>query len=122
MQQVFIYNLTHPAPPSIQARYCDSFFCRLRGLMFKKSLAVDEGLIMVQPRADRVDSSIHMLFMNFAIAVVWADEQRRVVDVRLARRWRLAYFPANPAKYVLELHASRLADFHIGDQLEFHPC
>ncbi len=122
MQHVLIQNLTHPAPPSIQAPYCDSFFGRLRGLMFKKSLAVDEGLLMVQPRADQVDAAIHMLFMNFDIAVVWADEQRRVVDVKLARRWRPAYVPAKPAKYVLEIHPTRLADFKIGDQLVFNPC
>jgi uncharacterized membrane protein (UPF0127 family) len=122
MQHVLIDNLTHPAPPSIQARYCESFFCRLRGLMFKKSLAADEGLLMVQPRADLADAAIHMLFMKFDIAVVWADEQRRVVDVKLARRWRPAYIPAKPAKYVLEIHSSRLADFKIGDQLVFNPC
>jgi uncharacterized protein len=122
MQQVLIYNLTHPAPPSIRSRYCSSFLCRLRGLMFRKSLAVDEGLLMVHPRADLVDSAIHMLFMNFDIAVIWADEKRQVVDVKLARRWRPVYSPALPAKYVLEIHASRLDNFKIGDQLVFDPC
>jgi len=72
---------------------------------------------MVQPRADRVDSAIHMFFMNFDIAVVWMDSKLRVVDVQYAKRWRPAYAPSAPAKYVLETHPERLNDFHLGDQL-----
>jgi uncharacterized membrane protein (UPF0127 family) len=90
--------------------------------MFQKSLAEHEGLLMVQPRADRVDAAIHMFFMNFDIAVIWADEQLRVVDVQLARRWRPVYAPAKAAKYVLETHPSRLKDYQDGDQLVIDPC
>lgn len=72
---------------------------------------------MVQPRADRLDAAIHMFFMNFDIAVIWADEHLLVVDVQLARRWRPAYAPAKAAKYVLETHPDRLKDYTIGDQL-----
>ncbi len=122
MQQVLIHNQTHPSPAPLQARYCASFLCRLRGLMFQKSLAKHEGLLMVQPRSDRVDAAIHMFFMNFDIAVIWADEQLRVVDAQLARRWRPAYAPAKAAKYVLETHPDRLDDFKIGDQLVLDPC
>ncbi len=122
MRQVLIHNQTHPAPTPLQAGYCASFFCRLRGLMLQKSLAEQEGLLMVQSRADRVDATIHMFFMNFDIAVIWADEQLRVVDAQLARRWRPAYAPAKAAKYVLETHPSRLSDFTIGDQLVIDPC
>lgn len=77
---------------------------------------------MVQPRADRLDASIHMFFMSFDIAVVWADAQLKVVDVQLARRWRPAYFPSAAAKYVLEIHTDRLNDFHPNDQLVLETC
>lgn len=122
MAQVLLINQTHPGPTPIQAKYCASFFCRLRGLMFRKTLADHEGLLMVQPRVDRVDASIHMFFMSFDIAVVWADAQLKVVDVQLARRWRPAYFPAVAAKYILEIHADRLNDFYLNDQLVLEPC
>ena len=122
MAQVYIVNQTRPSKQTLQARYCDSFFCRLRGLMFQESLAANEGLLMVQPRADRLDATIHMFFMSFDIAVVWADEHLRVVDVTLARRWRPAYAPAKAAKYVLETHPDRLDDFKIGDQLVLIKC
>ena len=72
---------------------------------------------MVQPRADRMDAAIHMFFMNFDIAVVWADKDLRVVDVQYAKRWRPFYAPARAAKYVLETHPQRLSDFKAGDQL-----
>lgn len=77
---------------------------------------------MVQPRADRVDAAIHMFFMSFDIAVVWADAQLRVVDVKYAQRWRPAYAPSKAAKYVLETHPDRLNDFKIGDQLVLEKC
>lgn len=122
MQQVLIHNQTRPAKKTIQARYCDTFLGRLRGLMFQKSLAPYEGLLMVQPRADRVDAAIHMFFMNFDIAVIWADESLRVVDAQLARRWRPAYAPAKAAKYVLETHPDRLGEYAAGDQLVLQKC
>jgi len=90
--------------------------------MFQKSLGPHYGLLMVQPRADRVDAAIHMFFMNFDIAVIWADAQLRVVDAQLARRWRPAYAPAKAAKYVLEIHPDRLNDYQPGDQLVIDPC
>ncbi len=122
MTKVFLQNQTHPVKDPLQARYCASFLCRLRGLMFQKSLGPREGLLMVQPRADRLDAAIHMFFMNFDIAVVWADENLRVVDMQLARRWRPAYAPAKAAKYVLETHPDRLNDYRTGDQLVITPC
>jgi uncharacterized membrane protein (UPF0127 family) len=117
MQLVLIHNQYNPTTRPLQTGYCDSFFGRLRGLMFRKSLGEYEGLLMVQPRADRLDAAIHMFFMNFDITVVWADPQMRVVDVQYAKRWRPAYAPAKAAKYVLETHPDRLNDYKIGDQL-----
>ncbi len=122
MLLVFIHNKTHPSQQPLQAHYCASFLGRLRGLMFQKTIAAHEGLLMVQPRSNQLDAAIHMFFMNFDIAVIWADESLRVVDAQLARRWRPAYAPAQAAKYVLETHPDRLKDFEIGDQLVMEPC
>jgi hypothetical protein len=35
--------------------------------------------------------------------------------VILAKRWRLAYLPKQPAKFVLETDVSNLGNFNIGD-------
>jgi uncharacterized membrane protein (UPF0127 family) len=96
--------------------------CRLRGLMFQKSIGSHNGLLMVQPQSSRLDAAIHMLFMNFDIAVIWIDEDATVVDVQIARRWRPAYFPVKAAKYILEAHPDRRNDFNKGDRLSIETC
>ncbi len=117
MQNVLILNQSQPLAKPIQAEYCSSFFSRFCGLMFRKNITPYQGLLLVQPREDRVDSSIHMFFMNFDLAVVWINQQSRVVDVKIARRWRPFYQPAQPACYVLETHPQHINDFKIGQQI-----
>ena len=119
MQEVLVYNQDHPEIAAIRAKYCQSFVCQLRGLTFRHSLPVEEGLLLVQKRDSRVDSSIHMLFVWMDLAVIWINQACRVVDARLARRWHPIYVPGDPARFVLEIAAERIADFHIGDRVEF---
>jgi len=124
MRILNIKNLSRALPQPIQARYCDSFLCRLRGLTFRRSLAPQEGLLLVQPRENRLDAAIHMLFVPMDLTVVWVNEAKVVVDVQLALHWRPFYIPVQPASYILEVADSWLPAFHIGDQLDFeeaHP-
>ncbi len=116
---IFVRNLTRPMqdPPRIQ--WCDSFICRLRGLMFRSRLGHDEGLLLGIPRDSRLDSSIHMLFVPFDLAVFWINSELRVVDKLIARSWRPAYFPGAAARYTLEIHPDRFEDYSIGDKVEF---
>ena len=119
MKIVRIQNSRQPLKSPINAKFCDSFFCQLRGLMFRRSLAANEGLLLVQKRENRSESAIHMLFMFMDLAVVWLNTSKQVVDVKSARRWRLFYAPQSPAKYVLELPGEYIDAFHVGDQLQF---
>ena len=119
MQQVLVRNLSRESPQPIQARYCGSFLCRLRGLTFRRSLGNQDALLLVHVKDSRLDTSIHMLGVLINMAVVWIDSQGEVVDVRLARRWRPVYLPRRPARYVLEMHAERLNDFRVGDRVRF---
>ena len=66
-----------------------------------------------------LDSSIHMLFVPFDLAVFWINSQMEVVDKVIARSWRPAYFPAKAARYILEIHSSRFNDYEIGHKVEF---
>jgi uncharacterized membrane protein (UPF0127 family) len=119
MKIVKIQNSGQPLKSPIKAKYCVSFFCQLRGLMFRRSLAPNEGLLLVQKHENRSESAIHMLFMYIDLAVVWLNASKQVVDVKFARRWRLFYAPQTPAKYVLELPSDYLDAFRVGDQLQF---
>jgi len=100
-------------------RWCSSFLCKLRGLMFRHSLKPGEGLLMVEPSPSRAATAIHMFFMAFSIATIWMDDEFRVVDKVLAKPWRPAYVPAKAARYTLEAAPSLLDQIEVGDQLAF---
>jgi uncharacterized membrane protein (UPF0127 family) len=102
-----------------RAKWCTSYWDRLRGLMLRRDLPEDEGLIFVYGRESKLDTSIHMLFMFFAIATVWLDKNGKVVDKVLAKPWRPAYASRTPAQYVVEARPSLLDRVQIGDRLSF---
>lgn len=87
--------------------------------MFHPPLDIDEGLLLVYKKENRIDTVIHMFFMRMDLTVVWVNEINEVVDVRLAKRWRPAYTPKKPAKFVLELSEEHISSFQVGDRLSF---
>ena len=116
---IVIHNLNKPIEKPARVGYCDSFSSRLRGLMFRSRLALDEGLLLVEKRDSRLDTSIHMLFVPFDLAVFWINSKMTVVDKVIAKSWRPAYFPKADARYTLEIHPDRWGDYEIGDKVEF---
>jgi uncharacterized membrane protein (UPF0127 family) len=119
MNSIHIKNIDHPLPSPLEAIYCNSFLCRLRGLMFRSNLAADRGLMLVEGRDSRLDTAIHMLFVFMNLAVIWINSDKVVVDIVLARAWRPVYAPRQPAMYILEIIPDRLGEFRIGDHIEF---
>ena len=87
---VTISNLSQPQTRPVLTRYCQSFLCRLRGLMFTRNIDPEHGLLLVQKRDNRLDAALHMLFGPIALAVIELNQENIVVEVSLARRWRLA--------------------------------
>lgn len=118
MTTLRISNLSKPIT-TVETTLADSFFSKFLGLMFRKSISFDDGLLLAENSESRINTSIHMLFMNFDICAIWINNKYQVVDVRHAKKWHLAYFPQSAAQFVLELNTSRLQDFAIGDQLQF---
>ncbi len=96
----------------------ESFGQRFMGLMGRACLPDGEGLYLP-------DSSIHMMFMRFAIDALFvsgpgADGSRRVVAVRQALPpWRGLVLPVRSAQGVVELPAGTLAGHgvRIGDEV-----
>ncbi|HEY5270665.1 MAG TPA: DUF192 domain-containing protein [Anaerolineales bacterium] len=119
MNTIHLENKNRPLPSPLHTLYCDSFLCRLCGLMFRSSLPLDKGLLLVEARESRLETAIHMLFVFMDLAVIWINSEKVVVDTVLARAWRPAYAPHQPARYILEIHPDRLNEFKIGDHLEF---
>ncbi|GAB4546523.1 MAG: hypothetical protein Fur002_21640 [Anaerolineales bacterium] len=118
-KKIQVENKTRPLTKPAQVGFCDSFLCRLRGLMFRPRLDKDDGLLLVEARDSRVETSIHMLFVPFDLAVFWVNSEMKVVDKVLAKSWRLAYLPKAPARFTLEVHPARMEDYQIGDTVEF---
>ena len=87
--------------------------------MFRRALAPGEGLLMVEAHANRVDTTIHMLFMTFPIAAIWLDDDMIVVDKVYAKPWRPFYMPQKAARYTLEASPTLLDRVQIGNKLHF---
>ena len=100
-------------------RLCAGFWCKLLGLMFRRSLPPDEGLMFAYGRESTTETAIHMFFMFMPIAVIWLDGDGVVVDKKLARPWRPLYAPSRPARYVIEAPPRLLEKVEVGDRLEF---
>jgi len=94
----------------------DRPWTRLRGLLGRRGLAADEGLLL------RPVGAIHTLFMLFALDVVFLDRDYHVVKiVENVRPWRFA--AARRAKAVLELQAGAAARkrLRVGETLVIVP-
>ena len=102
-----------------RVRWCESYWCHLKGLQFVTHLPEDEGLLFVTPAEGRIHTTIHMFFMFFSIAVVWLDSAGVVVDKKLAKPWRPSYSSQAPAQYYIEACPSLLDRVEIGDKLQF---
>jgi len=117
-KQIVVEN-THKKIDSLpRIKYCDTFLTQLRGFTFRPGLSRNEGLLLVGKRDSRLDSSIHMLFVSFDLAVIWISSDLKVVDKVIAKSWRPAYFSKVPARYVLEIHPDRWGDYEIGDTVQ----
>lgn len=116
---LLVHNHSNPAVQPIRAKWCESFGSKLRGFTFRRNLQHDEGLLLVERRDSRLDTSIHMMFVWTDLAVIWIDSQNKVVDTVLARSWRPFYASARPARYILEIHPDRFGEFNTGDVVDF---
>lgn len=87
--------------------------------MLAKPIKEDQGIIFIEGTESILNSSIHMFFMRFDLCVIWINREMRIVDKKLARKWRPFYVPQKPACYTLEIHHNQFKNFSIGDQIEF---
>jgi uncharacterized membrane protein (UPF0127 family) len=95
----------------------DTPFSRLRGLMGRKELGPDEGLLLTPA------SSIHTSFMRFPIDVVFLDADRTVLGMRDAvKPWRMTAWRGS--RSVLELPAGTCErrGLRPGDRLALNDC
>ncbi len=101
----------------VKVKYCDTFWSKFIGLMFSRDLKPDYGIVLVENNETRINTAIHMMFMNYDITVLWLDKQMVIIDKVLAKKWFPFYIPKKPAQYVVELNQSKFSEYSIGDKL-----
>ncbi len=102
---------------NLEAWYFENFFSRFKGLMFKKDITINQAGLFINKNENIVDSAIHMLFMNFDIAVFWLDKTNTIVDKRIAKKWGLIYYPDVKSHKILETHPEIFETLQIGEEI-----
>ena len=113
MKHYAVYQADQPVADRVSV--ADTFFPRLRGLMFRKALPPGEGLLL------KNCSAIHCFFMRFPIDVVYLDDRMQVVATETVKPWHPGkIFPG--VKHVLELGAGTARNLSPGMQLNWNEC
>lgn len=104
----------------------DTPWKRTKGLMFRKALPKNHGLLMVFDPPSR--PGIWMFGMRFPIDIVFLDFNKRVIKIVENARplglswktWRV-YFPPMSVGYVFELPVGRIniTQTSVGNEVEF---
>lgn len=92
-----------------------NFFERMRGLLGRRTLNVNEGLLITPC------SSVHTFGMQFTIDVVFLNKELTIVKtVKSLKPWRMA--ASNDSCMVLELTDNSINKLQLisGQQLEWH--
>lgn len=97
---------------------------RQQGLMFRRNINPDQGMIFVFQEEDL--HSFWMRNMNFPLDILWLDAEKRIVHIESGvppcQDWPCpSYSPPVPASYVLELKAGsvRKHQLKLYEQLDF---
>ncbi len=93
-----------------------SFFSKAIGLMFRRRLKKEEGLLIELS----LGKSIHSFFMRFSIDLIFLDENFTVVELTTLSPWKL-YTPNKKVKWVLEVNEGIIKEknIEIGDRFGF---
>lgn len=97
-QKIYIQGAPQGAP-FLKMMVADTFFLRLRGLMFRKILPSATGLLLAPC------NNVHMCFMRFAIDVVYVDKEFNIKKIVTNLRPWIGLSMCNTAWAVLEMTA-----------------
>jgi len=103
-----------------KTKFCDSFFSRLKGLMFSRPLKKGEGILIPFKNESKLNS-LHMFFVFFPIDIIWLDKKLKVKGVkRNALPFTPILFPKTTASFALETPREAIS-VKVGDSFKFAP-
>ncbi len=94
----------------IKIEWANTFFKRLKGLMFRSAIPPDQGVLLYPC------SAVHTCFMHFPIDVVYLDENYFVLGKETLVPWRIGK-QIRGTKKILETAARVTEQLGIGMQL-----
>lgn len=102
-----VYNSSKNIVIATQVKMANNFFTRTIGLLSRKSLSREEGLVI------KPCSSIHTFFMKFPIDVLFVGKKGNIVALyENVKPWRI--LPLHfTSSYVIELPAGTILDKNI---------
>jgi uncharacterized membrane protein (UPF0127 family) len=100
-----------------QVKVCDTYWRRLRGLMFRRALDPDEVYFFRWGRPSRTEATIHSLFVFYPFAVLWLDAEGTLVDCRLVRPFSALVAPKCAALCFVEGVPELLDSVRLGDRI-----
>ena len=107
----------------VEAELADTDETRMRGLMFRESLAPDAGMLFVFPVSE--PQGFWMKNTKIALDLIWLNDRKEIVYFVTADPCKKdpcqTYQPIQKAKYVLEVNAGYVKKhgLQLGTQMEF---
>ncbi len=101
-----------------QLQIADNNERRQQGLMYRASLADNEGMLFVYPKSGNY--RFWMKNTLIPLTVIWMDEQAEIVDIKLLLPCKVVNCPIygapRPSRYIIELSESQFHLYKKGDQ------
>jgi uncharacterized protein len=96
--------------------YCDTSWKKARGLMFSSKIS-DKALVFPFNKPGRY--SLHMMFVFYAIDVLFLDSSKKVVEIKENFKPFTVYSPSKLAAYIVELPCGCANSVKLGDKVSF---
>lgn len=97
----------------------DSFWLRLKGLMFRREM--DDGEAMLFKFGEMRKFRVHTFFVFFPIDLIFLDRNFKVVEVETNLSPWSIYNPSNESRYLLELPKNKAEGVREGDLIRPKP-
>ncbi len=115
-----IFNATRKTRLADDYVLCESVQSKAKGLMFSKESYVKKNALLFTFDSERFQS-LHMMFVFYAIDVLFLDAKSRVVDMKEKFVPFMIYNSLKKSKYVIELPKRTISKTRtkIGDYIEW---
>jgi len=95
-------------------------FFQAIGLMFFRKSKFNFALIFDRGYESIVNSSIHMFFVFFKINVLFLNNKKEIVDIKISLKPFTLYAPKKPSRYIIELpNYVNLQELKLGDKIDW---